>query len=96
MTFSRDACILPVRLVERIPTNLERDNFMQSLAFLWCELQAAQQCLRETFVESRVPAKAGMVLSLLRRRRIYEPIKSVFSADCRGWHGVNCAGQRLS
>jgi hypothetical protein len=69
---------------------------MQTLAFLLFELQAAQQCLRETFVESQVPAKAGMALSLFRRRRIYEPIKSVFGADYRGWHGVNCAGQRLS
>ena len=27
---------------------------MQKLAFLWFELQAARQCLRETFVESQV------------------------------------------
>jgi hypothetical protein len=39
------------------------DNFMQTLAFLWFELQPAQQCLRETFSESQIPAKAGMALS---------------------------------
>jgi hypothetical protein len=49
---------------------------MQTLAFICCELQAAQQCLRETFVELQVPAKAGMALSLFRRRRIYELIKN--------------------
>jgi hypothetical protein len=27
---------------------------MQKLAFPWFELQAARQCLRETFVESQV------------------------------------------
>jgi hypothetical protein len=27
---------------------------MQKLTFLWFELQAARQCLRETFVESQV------------------------------------------
>jgi hypothetical protein len=52
------------------------ESFMQTLAFLWCELQAAQQCLRETFVESQVPAKAGTALSLFQRRRIYELIKN--------------------
>jgi hypothetical protein len=33
---------------------------MQTLAFLWFELEVAQQSLRESFVESQVPAKAGM------------------------------------
>jgi hypothetical protein len=36
---------------------------MQTLAFLWSELQVAQQCLRETFAESQVPAKAPNVNS---------------------------------
>jgi len=59
---------------------------MQTLAFLWFELQPAQQCLRETFSESQIPAKAGMALSFFRRRRIYEPIKNVFGADYRCGH----------
>jgi hypothetical protein len=29
---------------------------MQTLAFLWFELQSAQQCLRATFSESQIPA----------------------------------------
>jgi hypothetical protein len=33
---------------------------MQTMAFLWFELQVAQQCLPESFAESQVPAKAGM------------------------------------
>jgi hypothetical protein len=53
---------------------------MQTLAFLWFELQPAQQSLRETFSESQMPAKAGMALSFFRRRRIYQPIKNVFLA----------------
>ena len=28
---------------------------MQTIVFLWFELQVAQQCLRETFAESQVP-----------------------------------------
>jgi hypothetical protein len=35
-------------------------KFMQTLAFLWFELQVAQKSLRESFVESQVPAKVGM------------------------------------
>jgi hypothetical protein len=31
---------------------------MQTLAFLWFELQVAQQRLRATFAQSQVPAKA--------------------------------------
>jgi hypothetical protein len=42
---------------------VERKNFIQTLAFLWSELQVAQQCLRKTFVESQVPAKAPDVNS---------------------------------
>jgi len=37
---------------------------MQTIVFLWLELQVAQQCLRETFAESQVPAKSGMAFSL--------------------------------
>jgi hypothetical protein len=64
---------------------------MQTLAFLWFELQPAQQSLRETFSKSQMPAKAGMALSFFRRRRIYEPIKNAFGADYRCGHGVNRA-----
>jgi hypothetical protein len=35
-------------------TNLEKETFMQTLAFLSFELQVAQQCLRETFAESQM------------------------------------------
>jgi hypothetical protein len=33
---------------------LEKGSFMQTLAFLWFEIQGAQQYVRETFVESHV------------------------------------------
>jgi hypothetical protein len=39
---------------------------MQPLAFLWFELEVAQQSLRESFVESQVPAEAGMASGELR------------------------------
>jgi hypothetical protein len=58
---------------------------MQTLAFLWFELQDAQQCLRETFAESQVPAKAGMALSLFQRKRIYEPIKNALWRRLSQW-----------
>jgi hypothetical protein len=44
---------------------------MQTLAFLWSELQVAQHSLRETFAGSQVPAQAclGLVLTDLLRTR---------------------------
>ena len=41
-----------------------KEKCMQTIAFLWFELKAAQQCLRETFAESQAPAKAPMTPSL--------------------------------
>jgi len=44
-------------------TSIKGRNFMQSLAFLWFELQMTKQCLSEkTFSAAQVPAKATNLL----------------------------------
>jgi hypothetical protein len=58
---------------------------MQTLAFLCFELEVAQQSLRESFVESQVPAKAGMASGPFWRRRTYESIKDVFLRRSLRW-----------
>lgn len=41
---------------------------MQTIAFLWFELQVVQHYFRETFAESQVTAKATMAPSLFRKQ----------------------------
>jgi hypothetical protein len=55
---------------------------MQTFALLWFELQVAQQCLRETFAQSQVPAKARNLDSPSRVgtpswTRCYAPVRPI-------------------
>ena len=52
---------------------------MQTLAFLWFDLQVAQQSLRESFVESPVPAKAGWLLGLYGEGEFMKLLRMFFA-----------------
>jgi hypothetical protein len=65
---------------------------MQSLVSLWCELQAAQQRLRDTFSESRMPARELTSNSLRDsfKKREYSFDVGQAASKLMRWVSVEC------